>query len=163
MHETTVPIGGGQNVFVRTFMLQNGAEPFMPMREITMLHYEGWPDFGTPAQPTTILSLVRILNDITSQAGRRKITPVLMHCSAGCGRTGAFCTIDSVINNLGGSDGIGDDEDVIYQRVLGFREQRMSMVQTLRQYVLCYECVLHHLVSQIDREDNQEDNRMSIG
>jgi protein tyrosine phosphatase len=160
MHEKIVSLGPGQNVFMRTFMLRNGAEPFNPMREIVMLHYEGWPDFGAPAQPATILSLVEMLNDIVAQRSRGRMSTVLMHCSAGCGRTGTFCTIDSLIDHLDlTKDGVDDDDDIIYQTVLAFREQRMSMVQTLRQYVLCYECVLHHLLNKL----SSEDNRMKIG
>jgi protein tyrosine phosphatase len=159
MLESTVSISGNQTVVMRTFMLRNRAEPFTSMREIVMIHYEGWPDFGTPAQPATILDLVRLLDEVVAQPGRKTTAPVLMHCSAGCGRTGAFCTIDSVVNQFETAhDGISDDDDIIYQRVLRFREQRMSMVQTLRQYVLCYECVLHYLLSKITGEDN----RMSV-
>ena len=63
-----------------------------------------------------------------------------------------FVSVDSVINSVDGVDG---EEDMIYRRVLRIREQRMSLVQTLRQYVLCYECVLHHVLSKMRREDNQ--------
>jgi protein tyrosine phosphatase len=159
MQETSVSIGGSQSVLMRTFMLRNGAEPFMSMREIVMLHYEGWPDFGSPTQPESILGLLALLDQVLTERGR-KSSPVLMHCSAGCGRTGAFCTIDSVINQFEDEmDGITDDDDLIYQRVLRFREQRMSMVQTLRQFVLCYECVLHYLLGTITAQDT----RMEVG
>jgi len=123
--------------------------------------------------------------------------PLLVHCSAGCGRTGAFCTVDSVIDMLkrqkqrmlghsttavtdraqpvplvpdldgdinmnegtAGADPSAVDQcdtppnidtswldddtvDLIAQTVEDFRGQRLSMVQSLRQFVLCYETVL---------------------
>ena len=162
MHETKVDLGLDQSVTVRTLMLQNRAEPFMSMREIVQLHYEEWPDFGTPAEPATILSLVKLLNEITSQRQKGKNAPVIVHCSAGCGRTGTFCTVDSVVGQLDRSQDNGGGKDLILETVLGLREQRMSLVQTLRQYVLCYECVLHHLINKVSSASN-EDSRMDIG
>lgn len=95
---------------------------------------------------------------------------------AGCGRTGTFCTVDSVINMMKRqmlanrrrrqSPGDGaelmtqlgiedegdwvarDDEDLVYKAVCEFRDQRISMVQCLQQYVLCYETVLEWLAKQ---------------
>jgi tyrosine-protein phosphatase 2/3 len=161
MHETKVDLGLGQNLTVRTLMLQNRAEPFMSMREIVQLHYDEWPDFGTPAEPATILSLVKYLNEITSQREKGKNAPIIVHCSAGCGRTGTFCTVDSVVNQLDKMEDDGGEKDLILETVRGLREQRMSLVQTLRQYVLCYECVLHYLLDKVSI--TSEDNRMDIG
>jgi len=158
VHETKLSLGSGQDIIIRTLMLQNRAEPFISIREIVQLHYEGWPDFGTPAEATTIISLVKLLNDITSRKGKSKDAPVLVHCSAGCGRTGTFCTVDGAINAVDKGHAMGD-EDIIYKSVLNIREQRMSLVQTLRQYVLCYDCVLHHLLRKLEEDDSQ----MKIG
>ena len=152
VHEQTVPLGAGQTTKIRTLMLQNRAEPFISMRELIQVHYEGWPDFGTPAQATTIVALIKLINEIISQRGRAKTAPIVVHCSAGCGRTGTFCTVDGVISSI--DQGLaGEDEDLVYRSVLQLREERMSLVQTLRQYVLCYECVLHHLISKVVEEE----------
>lgn len=251
-----------QYVILRKFALSHAAHPFLPIREITQLHYPSWPDFGAPAQPSHLLALVELANviqhgatpvdvpgtlssatvprhngDITvdgagspffarhgadrgSSAVLKRVDseglslswhdgpeldehtrPMLVHCSAGCGRTGAFCTVDSVIDMLKrqrrhvlgystnertsqvhrrnghdhDSDGdtgmaenndgpggattgrhhgaedhpdidtswLGDDSiDLIAQTVEDFRGQRLSTVQSLRQFVLCYETVL---------------------
>ena len=154
VHETIVSLGAGQSAILRTLMLQNRAEPFATLREIIHLHYEGWPDFGIPAEAATILSLVRLLNEVVARRVKAANAPVVVHCSAGCGRTGTFCTVDNVIKAIGNGDG-NMDEDLIYQTVLGIREQRMSLVQTLRQYVLCYECVLQHLLGKITDRGNR--------
>ena len=166
------------SVVVRTFTLAHSAYPFQPMREITQLHYSQWPDFGAPASPTAILNLVEQMNKCVrgSSSPRSAIgpdeaviegeKPIIVHCSAGCGRTGTFCTIDSVIDMLkrqrmarkeddedrmdvDGDDWIKrEDEDLVAKTVNDFRHQRLSMVQNLRQFVLCYESILEWIMAQ---------------
>ncbi|KAL1963298.1 hypothetical protein VTN77DRAFT_8521 [Rasamsonia byssochlamydoides] len=161
-------------ILVRHFALSHSAFPFQPIREITQLQYAHWPDFGTTSQPTHLLKLVEQCDKITRMsssfgnqdaepAGQR---PVLVHCSAGCGRTGTFCTVDSVLDMLkrqrvgesksvsGEKSSPGDwvyDEnvDLVAKTVEDFRTQRPSMVQNLSQFVLCYESILEWVVSQL--------------
>jgi tyrosine-protein phosphatase 2/3 len=182
-------------VIVRKFTLSHSSEPFTPMREVTQLHYSSWPDFGAPAQPLHLLGLVELSNSLQRAASSPSVgshtkaddpedsphvRPLLVHCSAGCGRTGTFCTVDSVIDMLKrqrkehksgvtpmeissgrdymvksknaateSNDWIFDEEiDLIQKTVEDFRKQRISMVQTLRQYVLCYETVLEWINQQ---------------
>lgn len=178
-------------VVVRKMALTHSTQPFAPMREITQLHYSSWPDFGAPAQPSHLLGLVELSNSIQRGALPPGVAaqtksddpepatftrPILVHCSAGCGRTGTFCTVDSVIDMLkrqrkehrsgvtpmdlstsDRADYMGKSEpselsendwvynpniDLIEHTVEDFRKQRISMVQSLRQYVLCYETVM---------------------
>ena len=193
-------------IVVRKFTLEHRGSPFSPIREITQLQYAAWPDLGAPAHPSHVLGLVEhtdavvraspMPSGLTSEQRR----PVLVHCSAGCGRTGTFCAVDSVIGilkrqlsnrrrqlkqsqsqpqpqpqpqqrryqeeseggegedgdmemkNLGledDSDWINrDDQDLIFNAVAQLRDQRISMVQCLQQYVLCYETVLEWLAKQ---------------
>jgi protein tyrosine phosphatase len=183
----------------RTLALTHTQHPFVPMREITQIQYSAWPDFGTPTSPRHLLGVVRQVDRVirlTSAASPNSSfsslslsgelaaaggavpaydgpqRPVLVHCSAGCGRTGTFCTVDSVLDYLrhsafseqtqAGQRHLGDkrkrpgslvdsdDEiDIIAEVVAEFRSQRLSMVQTLRQYVLCYESVLDWMVGQM--------------
>jgi tyrosine-protein phosphatase 2/3 len=150
------------------------------MREITQLHYSQWPDFGAPADPRHLLGLIEQTNKYaqrtsgspTTSSFRQKAADRsrkwVVHCSAGCGRTGTFCTIDSVIEMLKRQrtlrrlqahedamdiDSEGDwlrrdDVDLIAKTVEDFRLQRLSMVQNLRQFVLCYEAVLQWVVDE---------------
>lgn len=179
------------HVIVRKFLLSHTAHPFSPQREITQLHYSDWPDFGAPASPAQLLGLVELSNMYQRQQldptrssrsndpePAEASRPMLVHCSAGCGRTGAFCTIDTVIDMLkrqrrearsgtvpmetGSSSGadsgsskpasgdwiFNEDLDLVEKTVEEFRGQRLSMVQSLRQYVLCYETVLEWIVQQ---------------
>jgi protein tyrosine phosphatase len=177
-------------VIVRKFTLANDEEPFARMREITQLQYSHWPDFGAPAHPTHLLGLieqtdavVRSVNGGSSKSPEGPNSrPIIVHCSAGCGRTGTFCTVDSVVDMLkrqrqaqktrqttrettpmevdsssqhaqqqqciDGSWVNKGDLDLIEKTVEDFRHQRLSMVQSLRQFVLCYESVMEWLAEQ---------------
>ncbi|KAL8806946.1 MAG: hypothetical protein Q9200_004863 [Gallowayella weberi] len=169
------------HVIVRKLLLSHDAQPYAPMREITQLQYTSWPDFGAPAHPLHVLGLVELCAEVmrsydSSQRlddpapeGQR---PVVVHCSAGCGRTGTFCTVDSVIDMMKRQRQAGlekddadrmrmkrsdkeddwiasDADDLIVKAVEDFRLQRLSMVQTLRQFVLCYESMLEWVVTQM--------------
>lgn len=49
-----------------------------------------------------------------------------------------------------------DDEDLVAKTVSDFRLQRLSMVQTLRQFVLCYESVLEWVVGEMGQKNRDE-------
>ncbi|KAI8332097.1 protein-tyrosine phosphatase-like protein [Chlamydoabsidia padenii] len=123
-----------------------------PTRRITQLHYTGWMDYGVPDNPLGTLQLVQLAD----QAQRRYesaslstttttvIGPMVIHCSAGCGRSGAFCAIDTVLRRLTNNNSPQQQDtttDALWDIIFRFREQRLSMVQTLRQFVFCYEVV----------------------
>ena len=167
-------------IMIRHFTVSHSAHPFQPMREVTQLHYSGWPDFGAPTDPAHLLGLIEETNKYVrgssvpssaigpDQAAPEHQHPVIVHCSAGCGRTGTFCTVDSVIDMLKkqrsergegeGEEGMDvdsyeewtkrDDVDLVADTVEDFRLQRLSMVQNLRQFVLCYESVLQWVTAQ---------------
>ena len=143
---------------VRHMSLQNSADASHSPRQITLVQYTGWPDFGAPAHPAHVLSLVQFCDAAnaeyqshprqSNQPAAQGENPMVVHCSAGCGRTGTFCTIDSVIDRMKrvGSESASKDADLVADTVSHFRRQRLSMVQTLRQFVLCYETVLEWVV-----------------
>ncbi|KAF8473163.1 protein-tyrosine phosphatase-like protein [Kalaharituber pfeilii] len=190
-HDSNIP-----HIIVRRFSLCHDNYPFHPIREITQLQYSSWPDFGAPAHPAHILALIEHTEAVIRSTRNQKSAnpslmslssptgppstidrPAIVHCSAGCGRTGTFCAVDTVIGMLrrqqlyqqygntsaasdGGSDTDSyaesedtewlarDDEDLICQVVSDFRDQRLSMVQSLRQFVLCYETILEWVSRQ---------------
>ncbi|KAE8348139.1 protein-tyrosine phosphatase-like protein [Aspergillus coremiiformis] len=164
-------------IVVRHFGLSHSAFPFQPLREVSQLQYPYWPDFGTTSQPAHLLKLIEQCDKVRSATDSRGVgtaepRPVLVHCSAGCGRTGTFCTVDSVLDMLKQRpaepiahsqnsqaistfyhDCIRDGNlDLIAKTVADFRSQRPSMVQNLSQFVLCYESVLEWFVSQTGNE-----------
>ncbi|KAI8365204.1 protein-tyrosine phosphatase-like protein [Radiomyces spectabilis] len=125
----------------RDFSIQFKSET----RQVTQIQYTGWQDFGVPDDPLGTLALVKLADE--TQRSFESPGPMIVHCSAGCGRSGAFCAIDTLIHRLKDSGDIRDLEkagelDLLYQTICKFREQRVSMVQTLRQYVFCYEAIL---------------------
>lgn len=183
-HTSTPPFDPSTpHVIVRKLTLQHANHPFEPIREITQIQYSSWPDFGAPAHPAQVLGLVEHcntvirsyqasnLNQSTDEPATQGERPIVVHCSAGCGRTGTFCTIDSVVDMLKcqrqsrqkkhdenamdvdttqqNAWTLSDDEDLIAKTVADFRLQRLSMVQTLRQFVLCYETVLEWIAREM--------------
>jgi len=141
------PISGDAYVTVRKFAVSHDGEPFARMKEITHLQYTNWPDFGAPADPAHLLGLVEQTNSVVRASDKNSNRPVLVHCSAGCGRTGTFCTVDTVMDVLQRRT-FSEDTDLVEKVVREFRLQRLSMVQSLRQFVLCYETVLEWLTQE---------------
>lgn len=160
--------------------------------EVIQFHLKNWNDLGTFTNYDELLLVVFLKNFILRQMHLRfdknvfkasnEEIPVVVHCSAGCGRTGTFCSIDSAIAyelnhyaadlandavsenstpklpefkfpeaaSVGGSS-YGNDVattaqpselDPVYDNVEKFRKQRVSTVQTLRQYLLIYDTLL---------------------
>lgn len=186
------PSADTPHVVIRKLILSHAAHPFAPLHEITQVQYSCWPDFGVPAHPAQVLGLIEQCDAIVrsystssdpSEPEPRGQRPVVVHCSAGCGRTGTFCTVDSVLDMLkrqrrkkadmsqhGGMNADEeawvdrDDVDLVAKTVEELRDQRLSMVQSLRQFVLCYETVLEWLVRQEtekSRDDGEDTTRRS--
>jgi len=86
---------GISGVVKRTFLLEKTGEP-ETSREVYQYQYGGWPDNGAPASSEPIRNLVKT---IISERGEDR-APVLVHCSAGVGRTGAFCTIYTHVQRI---------------------------------------------------------------
>jgi len=61
-------------------------------RNVCQFHYSAWPDHGVPTKVRPLLDMVRLIRDCQTS----ETLPVLVHCSAGCGRTGTICAIDYV-------------------------------------------------------------------
>ena len=69
-------------------MFQSGTK-----REVLHFHYTTWPDFGVPSSPTAFLDFLSVVRNhgcLESSVG-----PAVIHCSAGIGRSGTFCLVDS--------------------------------------------------------------------
>ncbi|KAF9378473.1 hypothetical protein CPC16_011272 [Podila verticillata] len=91
----TLPDPSIGTILVRQVKLRHLHSP--EERLITQIQYTGWPDFGVPETPLEVLKVIQLSNEhnTPSSAG-----PMIVHCSAGCGRTGAFCVIDSILTEL---------------------------------------------------------------
>ncbi|XP_022246587.1 uncharacterized protein LOC106463400 isoform X1 [Limulus polyphemus] len=116
---------------LRTLKVRNGNEE----RPICQFHYASWPDHGVPTSVQPILELVRLVRDCQAS----EAVPVLVHCSAGCGRTGTICAIDYVWGLM--RMGKLSESFSLYQLISEMRRQRIAMVQTKEQYILVHRAV----------------------
>ncbi|XP_049603334.1 receptor-type tyrosine-protein phosphatase mu isoform X8 [Syngnathus scovelli] len=116
---------------IRTFAVEKrGAHE---IREIRQFHFTGWPDHGVPYHSTGLLGFIRRVKSKTlSNAG-----PMVVHCSAGAGRTGCFIVIDIMLD-MAEREGVVD----IYNCVRELRSRRVNMVQTEEQYVFIHDAIL---------------------
>lgn len=120
---------------IRTFQLQRLG--YSDRREIKQLQFTAWPDHGVPDHPAPFLQFlrrVRHLNPI--EAG-----PLVVHCSAGVGRTGCFIVIDSMLERMKHEKSID-----IYGHVTCLRAQRNYMVQTEDQYIFIHDALLEAVI-----------------
>ncbi len=92
----------------------------------TQYHFTTWPDHGVPEYATPILGFHR---RVRSQHQPSK-GPILIHCSAGVGRTGTYITIDNVLDQIA-VEGMVDISGTIVKA----RNQRMKLVQTQVKYI----------------------------
>ncbi|EEC03265.1 protein tyrosine phosphatse n18, putative [Ixodes scapularis] len=116
---------------LRTLKARCGSEE----RTLCQFHYWSWPDHGVPTSVGPIVDLVRLVRDCQAS----EALPVLVHCSAGCGRTGTICAIDYVWGLM--RVGKLNDAFSLYQIIREMRMQRIAMVQTKEQYVLVHRVV----------------------
>jgi cadherin 5 type 2 (VE-cadherin) len=63
-------------------------------RIIRHFHFNTWPDFGVPDPPTTLIRFVR--DRVSTDAHK----PIVVHCSAGVGRSGTFIALDRLIQQM---------------------------------------------------------------
>ncbi|XP_038573446.1 receptor-type tyrosine-protein phosphatase mu-like isoform X3 [Micropterus salmoides] len=114
---------------IRTFAVEKrGAHE---IREIRQFHFTGWPDHGVPYHATGLLGFIRRVKSKTlTNAG-----PMVVHCSAGAGRTGCFIVIDIMLD-MAEREGVVD----IYNCVRELRSRRVNMVQT--EYVFIHDAIL---------------------
>jgi len=136
--ENTETVG---EVVIRTMLLEDArdARKEGSYRTITQYQYTSWPDHGLPVSTTAFLELVRM---VTKQVDKQKKTgPVVVHCSAGIGRSGTFCTVHSTISKYKHDLAVKPDASPafdILHTVIYMRQQRPGMVQTKEQYMFCY-------------------------
>uniref|UniRef100_A0A674KGR0 Receptor-type tyrosine-protein phosphatase S n=1 Tax=Terrapene triunguis TaxID=2587831 RepID=A0A674KGR0_9SAUR len=116
---------------VRTFALyKNGSSE---KREVRQFQFTAWPDHGVPEHPTPFLAFLRRVKTCNPpDAG-----PMVVHCSAGVGRTGCFIVIDAMLERIKHEKTVD-----IYGHVTLMRAQRNYMVQTEDQYIFIHDALL---------------------
>jgi len=105
-------------------------------RKVRQLQYLAWPDHGVPESTGAFLQLCKDADSWNKTHG-----PLVVHCSAGIGRTGTFCVVHSTLEKIRAEVAKDPQKEPtvnIIETILHLRKQRSSMVQTVEQYEFCY-------------------------
>ncbi|XP_038024378.2 phosphatidylinositol phosphatase PTPRQ isoform X3 [Anas platyrhynchos] len=106
---------------------------------VRQCNFTSWPEHGVPETTAPIIHFVKLIR--ASRAGDN--TPMVVHCSAGVGRTGVYIALDHLTQHVNDHDFVD-----IYGLVAELRSERMCMVQNLAQYIFLHQCVLDLLTSK---------------
>ncbi|XP_065812716.1 phosphatidylinositol phosphatase PTPRQ [Labrus bergylta] len=98
-------------------------------------NYTSWPEHGVPESCSTLIKFVKAV-----RAHRHDNSTIVVHCSAGVGRTGVFVALDHLIQHVRDHDFVD-----IYGLVAELRSERMCMVQNLAQYIFLHQSTLELL------------------
>ncbi|XP_024872178.1 tyrosine-protein phosphatase Lar isoform X10 [Temnothorax curvispinosus] len=120
---------------IRTFQVCRAG--YSERREIKQLQFTAWPDHGVPEHPAPFLQFLRRVRSLNVPDSG----PLVVHCSAGVGRTGCFIVIDSMLERIKHEKMID-----IYGHVTCLRAQRNYMVQTEDQYIFIHDALLEAVI-----------------
>ncbi|XP_039894767.1 receptor-type tyrosine-protein phosphatase epsilon isoform X2 [Simochromis diagramma] len=130
----TVELKG--DTLCETFSLRDLVLTFVPEKQTRMIrhfHFHGWPEIGIPAEGKGMIDIIAAVQKQQQQSGNH---PIVVHCSAGAGRTGTFIALSNILERVK-AEGLLD----VFQTVKSLRMQRPHMVQTVEQYDFCYRVV----------------------
>uniref|UniRef100_A0A8C5QNL7 Receptor-type tyrosine-protein phosphatase C n=1 Tax=Leptobrachium leishanense TaxID=445787 RepID=A0A8C5QNL7_9ANUR len=104
-------------------------------RDVTHIQFTVWPDHGVPDDPNLLLKLRRRIKSLSNFFSG----PIVIHCSAGVGRTGTYISIDAML------EGVEDEGRVdVYGYVVQLRRQRCLMVQVESQYIFIHKALVEY-------------------
>ncbi|XP_076649080.1 tyrosine-protein phosphatase Lar isoform X3 [Halictus rubicundus] len=120
---------------IRSFQVSRAG--YSERREIKQLQFTAWPDHGVPEHPAPFLQFLRRVKSMNPPDSG----PLIVHCSAGVGRTGCFIVIDSMLERIKHEKMID-----IYGHVTCLRAQRNYMVQTEDQYIFIHDALYEAVI-----------------
>jgi protein tyrosine phosphatase len=159
-----------KNIIVRLFSIWKDGDNVQPQpMEVLQLHYQDWPDFGTPSSTESIRALSSLLSALRDRRKQRngESGPAIIHCSAGVGRAGTFVGIHITLAKLEHSfynrgcstssppiSSLFEPQLSIKDMVAKLRRQRAGIVQTLDQYTFIYRAVADALQQYATRRNS---------
>ncbi|KAL7669049.1 hypothetical protein ACOME3_009720 [Neoechinorhynchus agilis] len=142
------------------------------------LQFLTWPDYGVPDNADSIIALRQAMKNLqnglddgdvesNSLVVNRSHSPIVVHCSAGIGRTGTFCTIDICLNSFETSIRrlASRDRDVVFNQatllsipevLILLRGQRAHSIQNGEQYAFCYKAIATFINTKLTEDDEEE-------
>uniref|UniRef100_A0A7N6ACC7 protein-tyrosine-phosphatase n=1 Tax=Anabas testudineus TaxID=64144 RepID=A0A7N6ACC7_ANATE len=138
---------------IRTLRVEHENET----RRITQFHYLNWPDHDVPSSFDSILDMIGLMREYQENDD----VPICVHCSAGCGRTGAICAIDYTWNLLKAGK-IPEDFNV-FRLIQEMRTQRHSAVQTKEQYELVHRAIAQLFHKQVQLLESPTNTQIHDG
>ncbi|GAA5892856.1 hypothetical protein JCM5296_006024 [Sporobolomyces johnsonii] len=151
----------------RTSELSVGKEGGETGRRVTHVEYLGWRDHGVPESPLHLLRFIQRMNTLNaSLSSSIAPAPILLHCSAGVGRTGTYITLSSLLPVLSrlrispsslppppssldhplapypAKNTIPGTVDYVGLTIDGLRDQRTTMVQTTEQILWVFKALV---------------------
>ncbi|XP_037383999.1 tyrosine-protein phosphatase non-receptor type 23 [Talpa occidentalis] len=115
-------------------------------RSLVHLHFPTWPELGLPDSPSNLLRFIQEVH--THYLHQRPLhTPIIVHCSSGVGRTGAFALLYAAVQEVEAGNGIPE----LPQLVRRMRQQRKHMLQEKLHLKFCHEAVVRHVEQVLQR------------
>lgn len=166
-----------ENIIKRTIELKEveinrmtNEHKIIKTREVIHLQFIAWPDHDEPYSISSFIDLIKLSKEIKNGVKNsdkyndlEKNSLIVVHCSAGVGRTGTFITLDVLFDfyydlfqrNNGFSfkdKALINSFDKIQECIVHLRKQRVLMVQSLQQLAFCYKALAYELISFQSKE-----------
>ncbi|XP_047695351.1 tyrosine-protein phosphatase non-receptor type 23 isoform X2 [Prionailurus viverrinus] len=127
-------------------------------RSLVHLHFPTWPELGLPDSPSNLLRFIQEVH--AHYLHQRPLhTPVIVHCSSGVGRTGAFALLYAAVQEVEAGNGIPE----LPRLVRRMRQQRKHMLQEKLHLRFCHEVVVRHVEQVLQRHGVPPPGRAPTG